>query len=218
MCGEICRRSASAFCRVARPNWASIPTPVGKPRAFSGRMRILWVYPHSCGETSSSTIPHACLSGLSPHLWGNHHGRQTGHRMRGSIPTPVGKPLSVSADTVTPEVYPHICGETIARDFVLLEAEGLSPHLWGNRFAVSGCQAFLGSIPTPVGKPVGVILCKAITRVYPHTCGETLQWFQYLYEAVGLSPHLWGNPIGSMQCCSLSRSIPTPVGKPLLQI
>ena len=51
-------------------------------------------------------------------------------------------------------------------------------------------------------------------RVYPHTCGETANWYEKNPNPDGLSPHLWGNPSLVTLVLIMDRSIPTPVGKP----
>ena len=153
MCGEICRRSASAFCRVARPNWASIPTPVGKQFQALQSQVSGQVYPHTCGETMANSLLLSRVMGLSPHLWGNLERFQGGCGYCGS--------------------YPHSCGETSSSTIPHACLSGLSPHLWGNHQAVGHKIANCGSIPTPVGKPSHAILSCLRLKVYPHTCGET---------------------------------------------
>ena len=131
-----------------------------------------------------------------------------------SIPTPVGKPCSQPTPGIQRKVYPHACGETRGELVDRGLGAGLSPRLWGNRAELGQHGRKRRSIPTPVGKPTQDRNIRIINEVYPHACGETRQQKNLSQTLTGLSPRLWGNLSKNSFEGIISRSIPTPVGKP----
>ena len=206
--GNLCGLSARTTIR------GSIPTPVGKPKVVSKSRRVGGVYPHACGETVRLYRGQMVFQGLSPRLWGNHLYAIATHQAQGSIPTPVGKPGIFGGGIPGSEVYPHACGETRVCDHSGKTLPGLSPRLWGNRLMRWPGYGYLGSIPTPVGKPSVICVVSHNIRVYPHACGETPQFCIFRNSRRGLSPRLWGNLKSLLTIPCRNRSIPTPVGKP----
>ena len=92
------------------------------------------------------------------------------------------------------EVYPHVCGATIACASVLSMDSGLSPRVWGNLPIPLREQTTSRSIPTCVGQPPARYPLPAVLRVYPHVCGATIFRCVFLHNNQGLSPRVWGNP------------------------
>ena len=189
---------------------------MGKPVELPTPKTRAKVYPHACGETHELIGVKRVPGGLSPRLWGNRRAPIELDGRRGSIPTPVGKPPSFQHTIRRLEVYPHACGETPGRGLLSVSCRGLSPRLWGNRSSSASAGFSPGSIPTPVGKPPHVLVNRFVLEVYPHACGETLNQIRLQFRRSGLSPRLWGNHTTAELMQASRRSIPTPVGKPLI--
>ena len=126
----------------------------------------------------------------------------------------MGKPFRLSIRPHTLKVYPHSCGETLVEVAAKKGIKGLSPLMWGNLFTGLASVPPSGSIPTHVGKPFRKANPDKLTRVYPHSCGETIKRRRLRYSQLGLSPLMWGNPSGLVRDPIDIGSIPTHGGKP----
>ena len=133
----------------------------------------LRVYPHACGETTSITKVNAFTYGLSPRMRGN--------RLRGTLFGGYGG------------VYPHACGETVMTAAQKDILQGLSPRMRGNLCRILLLRVSVRSIPTHAGKPTRLYLPSPLCRVYPHACGETVDYDDYQIVSKGLSPRMRGN-------------------------
>ena len=131
-----------------------------------------------------------------------------------SIPTSAGKPPKRRYDVTNGWVYPHECGETLARAILAICGQGLSPRVRGNLLEGEPHRRHLRSIPTSAGKPLIVRPVCREPRVYPHECGETTAKRWRSLSVSGLSPRVRGNPARRSSCCFFSGSIPTSAGKP----
>ena len=99
----------------------------------------------------------------------------------------------------------------------LIEAQGLSPRVWGSlaqRALVLGLQR---SIPTCVGQPSERQPIENAYTVYPHVCGAAYQEKRWLMKIGGLSPRVWGSPEIKDGADLPFGSIPTCVGQPSYQ-
>ena len=171
----------------------SIPALAGEPDATLSTLRLLWVYPRTCGGTLSELAPMAARQGLSPHLRGNRIWRPYTSSKRRSIPALAGEPRADSGQRPHPRVYPRTCGGTIIASGLRYIVKGLSPHLRGNRKEESYPGAHGGSIPALAGEPPSIWAGRHRQKVYPRTCGGTSAGGLENLEEVGLSPHLRGN-------------------------
>ena len=192
----------------------SIPTRAGKPASARTNGDVDRVYPHACGETLFADAYDRALEGLSPRVRGNRIAEASAARVQGSIPTRAGKPRIGIPNSYRTRVYPHACGETASAHDILLDQEGLSPRVRGNRHARAHVAAVAGSIPTRAGKPRLSQSRGKYARVYPHACGETSSAPGLDCMMSGLSPRVRGNLRGASQPSRSAGSIPTRAGKP----
>ena len=157
------------------------------------------------------------MAGLSPRTWGNRPLCEGRRGDGGSIPTHVGKPRMHLRASAGIWVYPHARGETLMRLCANSAVKGLSPRTWGNLRGRTRCGLWRGSIPTHVGKPSGKVSQALSLKVYPHARGETRSHSGNSPVIQGLSPRTWGNRLPFQLTKAFSGSIPTHVGKPLLE-
>ena len=97
------------------------------------------------------------------------------------------------AKYTTGEVYPHVCGAAVGRMARARSTEGLSPRVWGSRFAAVRIPAVLRSIPTCVGQPYATVADWVHREVYPHVCGAANSQNVRPSSGDGLSPRVWGS-------------------------
>ena len=89
-----------------------------------------------CGATVCSFFSSALLIGLSPRVWGNRGQLGKSGGIFRPIPTCVGQPKSYKDEWAHQGAYPHVCGATLKPNAKIIDADGLSPRVWGNlRFA-----------------------------------------------------------------------------------
>ena len=93
-------------------------------------------------------------------------------------------------------------------------AEGLSPHVRGNRRDDSGGPAGRGSIPACTGKPAAPGGGQHVREVYPRMYGETGAAATIGSGGGGLSPHVRGNQGQPLAVATGRGSIPACTGKP----
>ena len=105
-------------------------------------------------------------------------------------------------------------GETDEYAVGRLHAGGLSPHVRGNRIVPGGHHPAPGSIPSCTGKPAVEDEAVGNGVVYPRMYGETISWSSGGSSAVGLSPHVRGNPSYAGLTGACRGSIPACTGKP----
>ena len=85
-----------------------------------------------CGGTATATFLHYLAEGLSPRVRGNHGQQPILERRPRSIPACAGEPLPVVDGRAVAEVYPRVCGGTVADVLTGEVEEGLSPRVRGN--------------------------------------------------------------------------------------
>ena len=72
-------------------------------------------------------------AGLSPRMRGNPFLVELEDRFGGSIPAHAGEPLQSAEVNHDERVYPRACGGTHRDERIVVEREGLSPRMRGNR-------------------------------------------------------------------------------------
>jgi len=107
-----------------------------------------------------------------------------------------------------------MCGEALVSICILLDAEGLSPHVRGSPARKSKARVYGRSIPACAGKPGRRSGECRLNWVYPRMCGEAGNT-RLLYRLhLGLSPHVRGSPCLKCSDKPVGRSIPACAGKP----
>ena len=151
------------------------------------------VYPRVCGGTSGVHRHRPTPSGLSPRVRGNPGRTRTERRSTGSIPACAGEPHRGTRRTRTGEVYPRVCGGTLAFPAPWVSVHGLSPRVRGNpRPAKAGSSGY-GSIPACAGEPHSSSTRRSLRPVYPRVCGGTRTDCGEKDCPRGLSPRVRGN-------------------------
>ena len=97
------------------------------------------------------------------------------------------------------EVYPRVCGGTLARGGLHGLDRALSPRVRGNLDSLDERNPRLGSIPACAGEPGGGRTSSGIWTVYPRVCGGTGEGATQPYEEYGLSPRVRGNHVASLR-------------------
>ena len=172
----------------------SIPARAGEPQETSTTPTATRVYPRTCGGTILVAVCAVALKGLSPHVRGNRPARGCPFHLVGSIPARAGEPFSNRAPSCTTRVYPRTCG--------------------GTRGEAGRGRRSLGSIPARAGEPFVAHGSSSMRWVYPRTCGGTKSASGCRLLTVGLSPHVRGNPGGTVRWPRRGGSIPARAGEP----
>src|SRR5690625_7916719 len=94
------------------PDWGSIPMCMGPPTCTCSQCRVLWVYPHVYGATTSSATTVIISLGLSPCVWGHLKVKYGDNEFRGSIPMCMGPPSTLRRPPQQLGVYPHVYAAT----------------------------------------------------------------------------------------------------------
>jgi len=77
-----------------------IPTHVGNANEYARSLTLLPVYPHACGERSTSCVTFRLNAGLSPRMWGTQQSQSGTQLQTRFIPTHVGNALVSSLPIV----------------------------------------------------------------------------------------------------------------------
>ena len=193
----------------------SIPACAGEPSRKRKSLCPAAVYPRVCGGTAGLTTERELDAGLSPRVRGNPGDEQRGVFRRRSIPACAGEPRSESWHCPAYQVYPRVCGGTVAVQWRKATGKGLSPRVRGNRNAVRPHQRGLGSIPACAGEPPKSPTTAANSPVYPRVCGGTAAAWSIKAASGGLSPRVRGNH-GQKSTCGMEQgAIPACAGEPL---
>ncbi len=151
----------------------SIPACAGEPPGRHRPGREDPVYPRVCGGTYGGADAVEKTDGLSPRVRGNQwRWISTGTPTR-SIPACAGEPQLLCRHTLTPAVYPRVCGGTVPCWVVSKTFQGLSPRVRGNHRDEMIQIVQRGSIPACAGEPAGVCAPICSSPVYPRVCGGT---------------------------------------------
>ena len=212
----------------------SIPAGAGEPdRPRPGRPEAM-VYPRGCGGTSRPGYGIGVENGLSPRVRGNPDERRIRRAAPRSIPAGAGEPGRSRDSGIPSRVYPRGCGGTGRFGRGLMNKEGLSPRVRGNRMENtmdeypprsipagagephSGQRSMPrgGSIPAGAGEPSSRPGSGETRRVYPRGCGGTQNGPRVPFCQPGLSPRVRGNRDGEPPRPDQTRSIPAGAGEP----
>ena len=192
----------------------SIPACAGEPPGVRSPARSDRVYPRVCGGTSRVPDPLNQGKGLSPRVRGN---LLSGFRARkddGSIPACAGEPSTMPVARGFCQVYPRVCGGTLATLGQSVTPPGLSPRVRGNQHDPVRGDRTGGSIPACAGEPRSISGRTVCWRVYPRVCGGTQPPPVGLTREPGLSPRVRGNPAPRAPRCHRCGSIPACAGEP----
>src|SRR5437762_4025930 len=88
--------------------------------------------------------------------------------------------------------YPHTRGENTHFLMKSSRWSGPSPHAWGKRVDDTANVCISRTIPTRVGKTVGVVGRVVLRPDHPHTRGENAASSYQRRLFSGPSPHAWG--------------------------
>ena len=128
------------------------PTRVGKSPPLGGRLRLVAVHPHACGEIYTARIARNVHTGSPPRVWGNPPDRRRVLQALRFTPTRVGKSSPAASPPASAAVHPHACGEITASARIARCTSGSPPRVWGNLLAALGGGGLLRFTPTRVGK------------------------------------------------------------------
>ena len=132
----------------------------------------------------------------------------------GSIPACAGEPLTPTDTVFYEQVYPRVCGGTIATACGVVGGLGLSPRVRGNLIRRVPNRALPRSIPACAGEPGRGRQSRARGTVYPRVCGGTRRSRLRLPSATGLSPRVRGNRERNHPALHVEGSIPACAGEP----
>jgi len=169
-----------------------IPTYVGNTLSIGKAPAAISVYPHACGEHTTTWSIFNRDSGLSPRMWGTRLSAINISLCWRFIPTYVGNTAFSLYRQPGTAVYPHVCGEHFDVSNGGHVEDGLSPRMWGTPTTNSPVFAWMRFIPTYVGNIRQPGRCYRPPTVYPHACGEYNFVALPVLAANGLSPRMWG--------------------------
>ena len=133
---------------------------------------------------------------------------------RGSIPACAGEPCSCRPRYRGQEVYPRVCGGTLALLAHQHGLKGLSPRVRGNPPTSGALPSNRRSIPACAGEPQSPCAALLYPTVYPRVCGGTAFTPNGAVPNIGLSPRVRGNQPLALPRHSALRSIPACAGEP----
>ena len=192
----------------------SIPACAGEPSSASTARDGAGVYPRVCGGTASAAPRVPRGSGLSPRVRGNPAQGGGAGGAHGSIPACAGEPTTTSRRSCSHEVYPRVCGGTVAASPMTGVDVGLSPRVRGNRERGHDRARRVGSIPACAGEPARRPRPGSARGVYPRVCGGTRLPPQVRTISPGLSPRVRGNRDELGEGAVRAGSIPACAGEP----
>ena len=167
-----------------------------------------------CGGTNTGKERLETLNGLSPRVRGNPAAAFSAMRRFGSIPACAGEPVLPPSALHSVQVYPRVCGGTVAAAAVGVLMAGLSPRVRGNLSGSGSPISRAGSIPACAGEPRSSTSNCSTVRVYPRVCGGTSFASTVKAIRVGLSPRVRGNQRNSCHFRLCTGSIPACAGEP----
>ncbi len=149
----------------------------------------------------------------TPRGWGKGGRRGGRRRVRGIIPTRVGKGPSPAPLPPRATDHPHAGGERSASAASARAVAGSSPRGWGKDVAVGAGVEVAGIIPTRVGKGSPRPCPRPPIRDHPHAGGERGDRLSRSPAQPGSSPRGWGKGHTRPHRPDGPRIIPTRVGK-----
>ena len=112
------------------------------------------------------------------------------------------------------QVYPRVCGGTLAFSVCHSSHVGLSPRVRGNQVDAVRRASYLRSIPACAGEPLSRRATAGLPGVYPRVCGGTRRDVRSYGPSGGLSPRVRGNLDALNNTIKKRRSIPACAGEP----
>ncbi len=170
-----------------------IPTGVGKSPWCAHCAPRCADHPHGRGEKRSMSSGCFRNGGSSPRAWGK-------------VDPPDGIPGHV-------RIIPTGVGKRIVLCRQPIHASGSSPRAWGKVLGVVPGHRHERIIPTGVGKSFCQFMRHESRADHPHGRGEKEINMITVIEYDGSSPRAWGKALTSGSSTTLSRIIPTGVGK-----
>ena len=152
-CGPSPRAWGKRVCVAVHPLDArTIPTGVGKTITRNAPLRHVRDHPHGRGENARNGISIDANGGPSPRAWGKRCYHPTPCQCGRTIPTGVGKTLSLRCSRCLATDHPHGRGENCAWEPRGMEPVGPSPRAWGKLTTTESYAVSSRTIPTGVGK------------------------------------------------------------------
>ena len=172
----------------------SIPACAGEPVKGQFYRGISAVYPRVCGGTYCAAKHRSQSIGLSPRVRGNPALPTPKAQPARSIPACAGEPANGRSSDLVYQVYPRVCGGTLASMAALMRSSGLSPRVRGNLVGLIKGEGSRGSIPACAGEPRASRWPRLFPWVYPRVCGGTHQPTVGLRVSHGSIPACAGEP------------------------
>ena len=116
---------------------------------------VMWgirVYPRVCGGNTQWRNRPPSRRGLSPRVRGKLRLSARNHGINRSIPACAGETAIGSAPTLSPEVYPRVCGGNPVSAALICGMRGLSPRVRGKPAAAAAIADGRRSIPACAGE------------------------------------------------------------------
>ena len=151
--------------------------------------------------------------GSPPHAWGRLEMIPLSHEMIRFTPTCVGKTAMTMSPGISSPVHPHMRGEDVHTNVVLLQIVGSPPHAWGRQVKKQNIMRELRFTPTCVGKTSHRTVQDQYSTVHPHMRGEDALYDRIIMNPPGSPPHAWGRLKYSTYPTRRNRFTPTCVGK-----
>ena len=130
-----------------------------------------------------------------------------------NIPTGVGRRKDSSSRRSNLSEHPHGRGEKMSRRRVARALAGTSPRAWGEVGGDGRVPAQVRNISTGVGRSSRRSRGGRTCTEHPHGRGEKLSLIMGGFSNVGTSPRAWGEGRLRSKEHTLSRNIPTGVGR-----
>ncbi len=204
-----CTDSLGLVCNLYEPPRLpdSSPTCVGRTQVPDGLPPEFPIHPHMRGEDSRRDRTILPISDSSPRAWGGPHGCRGVLGVERFIPTRMGRTMAQSSSPKPRPIHPHTHGED-CRSFGLLHVPcDSSPHAWGGLIRSYRAVESYRFIPIRMGRTPG--------RAPPFSIPFTMSLCPAAESLVPAdsSPHAWGGLQPIRSTTSISRFIPTRMGR-----
>ena len=205
--------TATPNCACAR----TIPTGVGKTSAQQSVRGQVPDHPHGRGENARRFTSPCGLVGPSPRAWGKRLQHFSLRPRQRTIPTGVGKTRLCDTGGNERADHPHGRGENKWKHGKIEFQDGPSPRAWGKRLKSEPGRCPTRTIPTGVGKTPRDRHRSGGFPDHPHGRGENSYSIYSAGGSNGPSPRAWGKPSCDAAHNQPRRTIPTGVGKTIVQ-
>ena len=130
----------------------------------------------------------------------------------GSPPRVWGQPPVRVHSWVGHPVHPHGCGDNLPVQRGRRATAGSPPRVWGQRGGLTNARAFPRFTPTGVGTTSPKRLPTTNVVVYPHRCGDNIEYLANKEMGNGSPPRVWGQRLNRWPNLRHPRFTPTGVG------